>query len=557
MSKAPATTDRALPTRIGRYRVLAELGQGGMAVAYLARAGGLGGFERLFAIKMIHEHLCREPAFVSMFLNEARLVARIHHPNVIPVYEVDVDSGRYYLSLDYVSGETLAQTLWATLKAKKKLPPYTAIGIVAAVAEGLHAAHELRGLDGKLLGVVHRDVAPQNIMIGYDGIVRVMDFGVAKAQGQLHHSRPGTLKGTIAYMAPEQLCGAELDRRGDIFSLGVILWEAIACKRLFKAKSDLVTGSRILKMEVPRLSEIQPECPAGLEEIVARALARDPSMRYSTAQELADALHGVLAKAGKRAAASDVERLMAETFPERRERRRELERMAAAPEPTGLFVVPPPISEIGLAPEQDENFVGVIEVVEPGPVSPESADAEPEPAPMILPRQSQPVDRARRDLQDTSVGDASIARAIGWRPGKGSLVVAAGLIALAIALLSLGGSPRPSAPPVAVVEPTQRPAGIPPRAEVAPPIPEVAPPTPEVAPPTPEVAAPAALKRSSAPVDAVPAAPAPAAKRAPPAARAPARASAGRVAPHTDPSPKAAPQPRSSRDSLLIESSDL
>lgn len=558
MSKASATTDRVLPTRIGRYRVLAELGQGGMAVAYLARAGGLGGFERLFAIKMIHEHLCREPAFVSMFLNEARLVARIHHPNVIPVYEVDVDNGRYFLSLDYVSGETLAQTLWATLKAKKKLPPYTAIGIVAAVAEGLHAAHELRGLDGKLLGVVHRDVAPQNIMIGYDGIVRVMDFGVAKAQGQLHHSRPGTLKGTIAYMAPEQLRGAELDRRGDIFSLGVILWEAIACKRLFKAKSDLVTGSRILKMEVPRLTEIQPECPPGLEEIVARALARDPAQRYSTAQELSDALHGVLAKAGQRAAASDVERLMAETFPERRERRREMERMAAAPEPTGLFVVPPPISELGVAPEQDENFVGVIEVVEPGPVSLESADAEPEPAPMILPRHSQPAGRAGRALQDTSVGEASIARAIGWRPGKRSLVVAAGLVALATGLLFWGGSPRPSAPPVAVVEPVPRSVELPPRAEAA----EVASPAvvPAAAVDRPGAAVEAVrapVEAVRAPADAVPAVPTAPAKKAPPAARAPARTSAGRVAPHPDPAPKATPQPRSGRDSLLIESSDL
>lgn len=559
MSKAPATTERVLPTRIGRYRVLAELGQGGMAVAYLARAGGVGGFERLFAIKMIHEHLCREPAFVSMFLNEARLVARIHHPNVIPVYEVDVDSGRYFLSLDYVSGETLAQTLWATLKAQKKLPPYTAIGIVAAAAEGLHAAHELRGGDGQLLGVVHRDVAPQNIMIGYDGIVRVMDFGVAKAQGQLHHSRPGTLKGTLAYMAPEQLCGAALDRRGDIFSLGVILWEAIACKRLFKAKSDLVTGSRILKMEVPRLSEIQPECPPGLEEIVSRALARDPALRYATAQELSDALHGVLAKAGQRAGASDVARLMAETFPERRERRREMERMAAAPEPTGLFVVPTPISEAGLAPEQDENFAGVIEVVDPGaPI--ELAEPEPEPAPMVIPRHSQPTEviRTRRRFTDDGmdaadgsttggadpVGDESIARAIGWRPGKGSLAVAAALIAL-IGLFFWGGGTRPSTPPVAIAEPPEAvmPAVVmPSRAEAE----EAAPPAAPVVDPMPA----APLEEPAA---------APPAKRAA-VARAPARAPAPHPlsAPRPDPkAPRPSGSPRPSRDSLLIESSDL
>lgn len=546
MPKAPATTERVLPTRIGRYRVLAELGQGGMAVAYLARAGGVGGFERLFAIKMIHEHLCREPAFVSMFLNEARLVARIHHPNVIPVYEVDVDSGRYFLSLDYVSGETLAQTLWATLKAQKKLPPFTAIGIVTAAAEGLHAAHELRGADGELLGVVHRDVAPQNIMIGYDGVVRVMDFGVAKAQGQLHHSRPGTLKGTLAYMAPEQLCGAQLDRRGDIFSLGVILWEAIACKRLFKAKSDLVTGSRILKMEIPRLSDLQPECPPGLEEVVARALARDPDKRYATAQELSDALHGVLAKAGQRAAASDVARLMAETFPERRERRRELERMAAAPEPRGLFVVPTPISE-AIAPEQDEDFAGVIEVVDP--VAPlELAEHEPEPAPMVLPRRSQPVEARRASTDGTAsevIGDESIARAIGWRPGKAILAVAVGMVAL-VGLVSLGGGARPATPPVAVTAPDRQAAEavvpsvvMPSRAEAA------------EAPPPPANAA--------AVVDAAPAPPSPtpalAAKRAPAAARAPARAPLARPLSAPPPEPKATPRPR--RDSLLIESGDL
>ncbi|MFO0725286.1 MAG: protein kinase [Myxococcota bacterium] len=543
MSIQPAKVERPLPDRVGRYRILAELGQGGMAIAYLGRAVGPGGFERLFAIKMIHEHLCREPAFVSMFLNEARLVARIQHPNVIPVYEVDVENGRYYLSLDYVSGETLAQTLWATVQAKKKLPVEAAATIVAHAAQGLHAAHELRAADGRPLGVVHRDVAPQNLMIGYDGLVRLMDFGVAKAHDQLHHSRPGTLKGTVAYMAPEHLRGSPIDRRADVFSLGVVLWEALAGKRLFKAKSDLVTGSRVLKLAIPSLAQLQPECSPRLEAVVLRALAREPTERYSSAQEFCDELLGVLATEGRRCTSGDLQRLMLATFQERREQRREMEQLISPPAHAPLRLAPAATSESGLIPEgDDENFAAVIEVVD-GPAegfeaAPVSVEA---PTERSLPRlRRAPVEPPSSD----ALGDASIARALGPRRSRWAL---AGLAIAAIAVgswFALSNRAAPAIQPPAPVVQQPPLAAIPtPAAEPAPtPTVAQAPAEPEAAP----TAAPAPAERATAQ-------PTP----APEHAALPRRTPRARPAPAASEPPHQESPPKHERSKLLIGGGDL
>jgi eukaryotic-like serine/threonine-protein kinase len=311
-----------------------------MAVLYLARTSGLGGFERLFAIKMIHEHLGKEPGFVRMFLDEARLVARIRHPNVIPVYDVDVDESRYYISMDYVSGETLGAALTHTWPQGKSFPLDIAAYIVAMACEGLHAAHELRSSSGTLLGVIHRDISPQNIMLGYDGTIRVMDFGVAKALDQLTQSRPGAFKGTPAYMSPEHIRGQSMDRRSDIFGLGVVLWESTIGKRLFKDKTDIGTAARVLKMQIPMPSTLRAGYPKRLEKIVMRALSRDPSERHQTARELAEDLQEFLARNARRVSAGDLERFMGETFPKRRVERAELERKAALPSPGSLNLPP-------------------------------------------------------------------------------------------------------------------------------------------------------------------------------------------------------------------------
>jgi serine/threonine-protein kinase len=345
--------DRVLPDSIGRYRIACELGQGGMAVLYLATATGPGGFERFFAIKMIHEHLCRDEAFVGMFLNEARIAARIRHPNVIPVFDVDIDRGRYFIAMEYVSGETLAQSLleaWSNGAQGEAITYRIAAGILTSVAEGLHIAHELRSADGTPLDVVHRDVSPRNIMVGYDGVPRLMDFGVAKAGDQLNHSRPGTVKGTLAYVAPEYLKGESVDRRADLFSLGAVLWETTVGKRLFWSRNDLDTGARVLKLPVPRPSEFRPDYPPALEAIVMRALERDNKKRYPTARQLADDLQAFVATTGGHVTSREVEAFMKSLFAQRYAQRLDMEQKAAAKSPDARFALAPThSSEIGLA----------------------------------------------------------------------------------------------------------------------------------------------------------------------------------------------------------------
>lgn len=303
---------------------------------YLARAAGIGGFERLFALKMIHPHLGKEPGFVRMFLEEARLAARIRHPNVVPVYEVDVEAGRHYIAMDYLSGETFGACLSSTWPKGRIFPIGLAAYVVSMAAEGLHAAHELRGTDDQLLGVVHRDVTPQNLMLGYDGSVRVMDFGVAKALDQVSHSRPGTFKGTPAYMSPEHVLGEALDRRADTFSLGVILWEATLGKRLFKSSTELKTAARVLKMEVPKPESINPSYPPALSQIVMRALCRERDARYATARALSEDLQQFIATSGLRGSPGELEGFMRDLFVDRLKERKELERKALLPRPEGL-----------------------------------------------------------------------------------------------------------------------------------------------------------------------------------------------------------------------------
>ncbi len=253
--------------RLDRFELIAEIASGGMATVFLARLSGVAGFQRLVAIKRLHPHLAHEPEFVEMFLDEARLAARIHHPNVVPIQEVGESDQGYYLVMDYVEGDTLARVLAKATKGQTRVPYAVTIRILLDVLAGLHAAHQMKDDHGMPLEIVHRDVSPQNILVGVDGVSRVVDFGVARAASRLSTTRSGQLKGKLAYMAPEQARGGVIDRRADLFSCGIVLWEALATKRLFKGDGEAETLNRVLYEPILAPSSVRPDVPKPLEEV--------------------------------------------------------------------------------------------------------------------------------------------------------------------------------------------------------------------------------------------------------------------------------------------------
>jgi serine/threonine protein kinase len=262
-----------------------------MATVYLGRLSGAGGFQRFVGIKRLHPHLAREPEFIEMFLEEARLAARIHHPNVVPILEIGTSDQGYYIVMEYVEGDTLANLIARAVQGGQRVPVRVAVRILVDVLAGLHAAHELADDDGKPLGIVHRDVSPQNILIGIDGSARLTDFGVARATSKLSTTRTGQLKGKLAYMAPEQARGAkDLDRRADIFAAGVVMWEALEGRRLFRGDGDADTLNKVLHEPIPPIEDAVRTVPGAVEAALEGALDRERLRRFPTAAAFADAL---------------------------------------------------------------------------------------------------------------------------------------------------------------------------------------------------------------------------------------------------------------------------
>jgi serine/threonine-protein kinase len=276
--------------RIDRYELIAEIASGGMASVYLSRLVGMGGFERFFAIKRLHPHLGNDEGFVSMFLDEARIVAGIRHPHVVPVLEVGASDHGYYLVMEYIEGDTLGTLLTRGMSEENPIPPEVAIRIILDVLAGLHAAHEHVDAAGRPIGLVHRDVSPQNILIDINGVARIADFGVAHATSRLSSTRSGQLKGKVAYMAPEQARGQTVTPRSDVFAAAIVLWEALTRKRLFLAENEAVTLNRLIFEPVPPIRSVNPSLPVALEQVLDRALQRDPAKRYASASDLADEL---------------------------------------------------------------------------------------------------------------------------------------------------------------------------------------------------------------------------------------------------------------------------
>jgi eukaryotic-like serine/threonine-protein kinase len=286
----PADAD-ALPESVERYLVFDEIGVGGMASVHIGMLTGAVGFRRIVALKQLHARFIHDPDFVSQFINEARLAARIHHAHVVQTLDVVWTGTQLMLVLEYVDGDTLNRVLRSAVERRQQLPMEIACSMVTGLLHGLHAAHEVRDEEGAPLDIVHRDVSPQNILIGRDGIARVLDFGVAKALAQSPATQTGLLKGKFGYMAPEQIMRGQVDRRTDVFAAGVVLWEALTCRRLFQASRNIEQAmSRVVAGDIPPPSAHRPGIPPVLDAIVLKAMARDVDRRFQSAEELAEAI---------------------------------------------------------------------------------------------------------------------------------------------------------------------------------------------------------------------------------------------------------------------------
>lgn len=276
-------------TRIGRYEVVTSIGSGGMATIYLARIAGPAGFEKPVALKVIHSHLAEDPQFVQMFFDEARLAAQLQHPNIVQIFELGEaeTEGMYYIAMEYLRGETLGAIIQRVYGVEnRRMDPRIACHIIQQACDGLHYAHEATTIDDRPMGLVHRDISPQNLFITYSGSVKLMDFGIARAEGAAHSTRPGSLKGKFSYMSPEQVGGHDVDRRSDIFALGVVSWELLTGRRLFKGTTDLESLRFVEECRVPAIAGLRPGIPPAIDKILAKTLARDLGERYQTALDL-------------------------------------------------------------------------------------------------------------------------------------------------------------------------------------------------------------------------------------------------------------------------------
>jgi serine/threonine-protein kinase len=279
------------PFKLGRYNVLLPLGEGGMAEVLLAEQVGAAGFTRLCTIKRIKTNLVTDPEYLRMFVDEARILVNIQHPNVVQVLDLQQEGPDLYMVLEYVTGGDVRHLLKALNSAGLFMPVPVACYVAWSALRGLVQAHNARGPTGTPLDLIHRDISPGNILLGRNGTVKLSDFGVAKAAGRLSQTTDGSVKGSLAYMAPEMLEQGRADQRADIFSAGVVLWEMLTCRRLFPGLQPTKLVAAILTKDIPVPSSIQPSIPRALDELVLRAVDRDPARRFQNARDLEMALY--------------------------------------------------------------------------------------------------------------------------------------------------------------------------------------------------------------------------------------------------------------------------
>ena len=313
MAEAPAPR-----MRLGNYEPLLQLATGGMATVYVARQSGAAGFERLVVVKRVHPHLLSNRECSDMFRDEARLAAMLHHPNVVAVTDVVESEGELFLVMEYVDSVALSTLLKTSVDRKERLPPAVVVRILVDALAGLHAAHEANDMRGNRLEIIHRDVSPQNVIVGSDGSSRLIDFGVAKARHRLTETKSGSLKGKYGYMSPEQAKAQPVDRRADLFSAGVVLWETLTGARLFRGDNEFDTIRRIAEEPVPAPSALAPAVPRGVDAVVMKSLARDRNARFQTASEFIEALEAACLPAPTRDVGAVVRKLCGDRLDSRR-----------------------------------------------------------------------------------------------------------------------------------------------------------------------------------------------------------------------------------------------
>jgi serine/threonine-protein kinase len=329
--EAEARIEGTPTTAFGKYQLFASLGRGGMADVFLSVARGQMGFNKLAVVKRLRQALAEEAAFRNMFLDEARLAARLNHPNIVHTYEVGEQNGVYFIAMEYLEGQSLNKVLKEALRRNEPMETEVCVRIVADALAGLGHAHELRDYDGRPLQIIHRDVSPHNIFVTYDGHTKLVDFGIAKAALSSTETEVGVLKGKVAYMSPEQAVGGRIDARSDLFAMGIVLWELLARQRLMTGESAANTLHKLMNEPIPRVSQAVPGIDAQLDALVERALQKDPQLRFQSAAEMRGALEAWLSVQPRPSRQDDVGRRMQHLFASVREEvQRQVQRHMAA-----------------------------------------------------------------------------------------------------------------------------------------------------------------------------------------------------------------------------------
>jgi serine/threonine protein kinase len=367
------------PTVFGKYLLLERVNVGGMAEVFVAKSYGVEGFERVLAIKRILPTMAEDEEFIGMFIDEARISAELTHTNVVHIFELGKQDNSYYLAMEYVSGKDVRAVQEYYRGKQRGMPVAQAAYIAAKMCEGLDYAHRKRDARGAELNIVHRDVSPQNILLSYEGEVKIIDFGIAKASNRSQHTEAGILKGKFGYMSPEQVQGRPIDRRSDIFAAGVLLYEMLTGERLFTGESDFSTLEKVRAAVVPTPSKLNPDIPPELERVMLKALAREPDDRYAWASDLQEDLQQFLVEGDALFSAKQLSAFLKEAFAEdvlreaeRLERFAKIERPdqlenstlnAAAPKRSGLSW---PMAPAPPAPAPDPDDVGKTQIVSSG-----------------------------------------------------------------------------------------------------------------------------------------------------------------------------------------------